>query len=500
MTKGKRRPKRTPKSDSVLDQVAGAQAAAINAAREAAEVAAIASQEQALSEAMAQTQAARLIINDTAHVLGSELTKHGENAETLEVAMRRSMDALHQREFSSDVEPNRTSHVDYWVDANAVQSKFNNGTNNTLSSVLKHLDDYKGFAREPDSYYHIPRDQHEQITRVLSGDTDGLNERSVRALQEKVARIEAESGRPFTDVVKPGSNSYAEVQRGNINQTLDNYDEKLHDKNEELKDDIHAEHEPSLEEGLKTAAMAGVIGGAFGFAGSAARKYFKEKKNIFRGDFTKKDWKDVGLDTAKGAATGFVTGGSVYFLTNYVGASAPVASAFVSTVKGMEVLIRKRRANELSEDAFVDESLLLCSDVAMVTIASAAGQALIPIPVLGALIGSFAGKFACEFLEDKSAAAAEAVRKRLEEGRARLQKDYVTKLQELEAAFLPAKTMMEFAFDIENNRALLHASLTLARMQGVPERKLVKSPAEVVAFLQQPGAGVERSPSRPLPH
>ena len=65
---------------------------------------------------------------------------------------------------------------------------------------------------------------------------------------------------------------------------------------------------------------------------------------------------------------------------------------------------------------------------------------------------------------------------------------HLAKLREMEALFLPATTMQRYAFDIENNRALLQSSLTLGRTLGVSENKLLKSADEALAFLkkQQP--------------
>lgn len=479
-----------PASDAIADQLAGAQVAAVNLARQAAEAAAIAGQEKCFGEAMAQTQIVRLFVNDTDHILGSHQTKHGEIAEVVEVGVRRAHDALMGKDFSADVHPNRISPIDYTISGDAVQSKFINGSSNGLTHVLDHLDKYKEFGRDGESYYHIPKDQHEQIRQVLSGTTGELNPKTVEAIQAKVLEIETETGKPFDEVVRPSTSTYAEVQQGKVNETLDSHEDALDEKNESLKDEIRVEHEPSLQEGLQTAAMAGAIGGAFSFAASAGKKYFSEGKNIFRGDFTKEDWKEVGLDTGKATLVGAVTGGSVYFLTNYVGASAPLASAFVSTTKGLALLATKYQAGELAEGEFTDQALLLSTDVAMVALASAAGQALIPIPILGAMIGSFAGKMACEALKDMSASAAEAVMQRVRRVQQEMEAAHLAKLREMEALFLPTMTMQRYAFDIENNRALLQSSLTLGRMLGVPESKLLKSADEALAFLKnhQPAA------------
>lgn len=68
------------------------------------------------------------------------------------------------------------------------------------------MKDYKGNyeAFGKDGYYVIPKDQYEQIKKILSDDTDGLSAKSVRAIKEKVHEIEAQTGRSFFEVVQSG--------------------------------------------------------------------------------------------------------------------------------------------------------------------------------------------------------------------------------------------------------------------------------------------------------
>jgi hypothetical protein len=465
----------------VRDQLAGAAVGFANAARQAAEQAALDAQQEAFEKALAEIEIARVFVSDEGGILGSQLTKHGEIAENVEVAVRRAEDVFNSREYSTDIEPNRTAPTDYWIDGKAVQSKYINGANGDLKHVLSHLEKYPDFADK--GYYHVPKDHHELIQQVRAGEDTGLSPKSVRAIKESIESIEKATGKPFDEVVKPGISTYDEVQRGNVHDTLDKHDAEFERRNEEANERIHQEHGPSLVEGLKTAATAGVIAAAFGFAASAGKKYFKEKKNIFLGDFTMEDWKEVGLDSAKAGASGFVTGGVVYGLTNYAGMAAPLASAFVSAAAGIGKLVQLKRKGKLSDAAFVDEALLVCTDVALVSIGSTVGQALIPIPVLGALIGSFAGKAASELLKGHSARLAGEITKRLHEGLARLSKQYQNDLAQLEARFLPVEAMTRFAFSVQRNAELFALSVSVARMHGVAEHKILKSPTDVLSFL-----------------
>ncbi len=87
------------------------------------------------------------------------------------------------------------------IGADEVQSKFINGTRNTLQHVMWHLEKYPEFG-DAGRWYHIPRDQHEQILRTLKGAETELSERSQRALVGRVREIEAAMGRPFGEAVQ----------------------------------------------------------------------------------------------------------------------------------------------------------------------------------------------------------------------------------------------------------------------------------------------------------
>src|SRR5690606_16903308 len=112
----------------------------------------------------------------------------------------------------------------------------------------------------------------------------------------------------------------------------------------------------------------------------------------FRGEFTSDDWKDVGFTGAKGFGAGAVTGGAIYGLTNYAGMAAPFAAAVVSAGKGLATLTNEYMAGSISSAEYFDLGMCLCAESAIVGLATAAGQAVIPIPVLGGIIGSISGR------------------------------------------------------------------------------------------------------------
>lgn len=122
--------------------------------------------------------------------------------------------------------------------------------------------------------------------------------------------------------------------------------------------------------------------------------YIKKKKDGKKiVEFTQDDWKDLGFDSIVGAGKGAVRGGSVYVLTNFVSVPAPMASAMVTATIGMLSLAYRLNNADISAEEFVDASETMCLDVTVSAISSILGEILIPIPVLGAIIGNTAGMF-----------------------------------------------------------------------------------------------------------
>lgn len=467
----------------VSDQLAGVAVDCINTTRMAEEALLQANQDAALGRALEEMSEVRKFIGDTSGILGRMDTKHGEVAEQVEVGIRRARDCLAQTKPTATFDGvGRTDPMDYRIGGVDVQSKFINGTNKGLDHVLEHMEKYKEFGRDG-SFYHIPKDQHAQILQVLKGNTDGLSDRTVRAIQDKVRVIEAASGRPFDEVVQPSASNYADVQLGRVDETLDRHEHDLRAQNDTLKERIRVEHEPSLAEGLKATGAAAAVGAAVGFLSGCWKKH-QDGKNIFKGDFTAQDWKDVGLDSIKGGAMGAVSGGAIYMLTNCAALPAPFAAAFVSAAKGLVPLVDDYRAGHISLDALIDNGLFVCSDAAIIGVCTAAGQALIPVPVLGAVLGSIAGKFLATCIGNQVREVTTQLEIRMTRIKASLDAEMGRLLLQLEAEFDRLGDMTKAAFDFSRNEQLLTASVTLARAYGVGESQILKDKAEVVAFLQ----------------
>lgn len=472
----------------VGDQLIGSAVNALNQARIDDEIFTLSRQDIAYELACKEMLKPRDFVASPGNILGSMSTKHGEIAEQVEVAVRNSEQAIEERlqdasTFRATFEGvGRTAPQDYLIDGMDVQSKFINGTNNNLVHVLKHMETYPNFGKDG-SFYHIPKDTWQEIQDVLDGKpVEGLKSTTIEAIKAKVAEIERQTQRPFADVVRPGVSDYKDVQLGKIDETLDKHDQELAKQNDAKRAEIIDDHQPSLAEGMRATAMGAAVGGAFALGTGIYRKY-RDGKNIFRGDFDAQDWQDIGLDSLKGAAVGGISAGAIYTLTNYASMGAPFASALVTATKGVASLAHSYQRGEIGLDEFTDLGLIVCAESAIVGAMTVAGQALIPVPVLGALIGSISGKFMVTVAKSLDGKARQALQARMDEFARRLDAIEQQVLNCILSEFAALGELTKAAFNVETNRQLLEASITLAQAHGVEDDKIIKNADDLDAFM-----------------
>ena len=474
----------------VSAQVAAAWSA-LDAANRAGELAAtLRDQDRAFLGAMRELQVVRDFVGSPGNILGRTDTKHGEIAEQVHVGVSRARDMLYARVPTAtfDGVP-RTGPVDYRVDGVDIQSKYYNGLRNTLDGVASHAAKNLDFASKH-SLYHIPRDQHQQLEELgQTGRIEGLSDRSAATIQRRVDDLERETGRAAKDLIESGEATYGEVQRGRIHDTLHNREEGLARENEELQQAARDEHRPSLA-GLGTAAAVGAAaGGAFGLAQAIWVKC-REDKSPFRGEFSIQDWQDVGVVAAQGAGGGAVAGSAVYALTNSTALAAPFAGSLVSALMGVGALLQNHYAGTIDGDQFVEMSHIVAMDAAVAGLAVAAGQTLVPIPMLGALLGSLAGRIVASALKDGLGESASALAARLadyeQSAFEQLDEEYRALVQRLDAWFGNLACLAAIAFDMERNTTLrLQASIQVAEACGVPEERILRTTSDVDAFIKR---------------
>ncbi len=444
-------------------------------------------QDRAFFAAVQEVDKIRDFLDSPEKILGNASTKHGEIAEQVEVGVRNAKSLLNSTTPRATFEGvGRTAPEDYLIDGVQVQSKFINGTGNTLDHVLDHMNKYENFGRDG-SYYHISKDQYDIIQKILKGeDVEGITSRTAQKIQEKAQQIEQFSGHPFSHTVRPASSKYSDVQIGKVDDTLDRHEQELKRDNKEIKDRIRADAQPNFADFGRVAVKGAVIGGTIRFATKLYVKY-REGKNVFKGELTLEDWKEIGLDTSTGAALSGISATAIYGLTNFAQMSAPLAGAFVSA--GMEIssLIGSLNRGEITEEQFVELSIFACADSAMVATGAAIGQALIPIPVVGAVIGTIASRMVsdlCKELLGIDAQLAFKVAQHYQKFLAQIDQAYKATVANLVARYERLGNMAEAAFDLNLNFELrLQASIKLAEAYGVADSDIIHNIDELDALM-----------------
>jgi hypothetical protein len=155
---------------------------------------------------------------------------------------------------------------------------------------------------------------------------------------------------------------------------------------------------------------------------------------------------------------------------------------------GVGGLLRDHHSGTIDGDQFVEMSHIVAMDAAIAGLAVVAGQTLVPIRMLGALLGSLAGKLVASALKDGLGESASALSERL----AKYERDALEQLdgeqrallQRLDAWFGNLERLASTAFDPESNTRLLAASVQAAKAAGVPDKSIVRTTDDVDAYIQ----------------
>ena len=451
----------------------------------------LASQDMNLEQALAELQKFKDFIGDPAHILGSATTKHGEIAENAQVYIsnaRRLIQGL-SREYSFDGVA-RTALEDYVKNGQKVQSKFLNGIKATLNGngnangIRQHIERYPWFVQEG-GFYDIPKDQYNEIIRVLQlrEDSPTLLTRADRRLLEAIDSFEGETGLRISKDVRPAVVGYEDVQQGKVSKTISNEETSIRTTDQRRRNEAYEASKPTLQEGVKVAGISATMEGGMTFCLGIWKKR-KQGKHL--SEFTAEDWKEVGIDTTKGTIQGAIRGGAVYAMTNFTATPAAVANAFVTAAFGVTGQGLKFQRGEISAEEFVENSEILCLDVSISAVSSMLGQVAIPIPVLGAMIGNVAGMFmyqiAKDNLSEKEQMLIQAYQESFTTLNRALDKRYHVLLTMLKKELERFSSMVELAFDLDVNIAF-DGSIALADYVGVAPEKVLRNKRDIDQYF-----------------
>lgn len=416
---------------------------------------------------------------------------HGFIAEVAEVgvsnARRLVVGKAADMEWINDNSPAdlRRQVGDAFVD---IQQKFvNSGGRFSLGAIYEHLQKYPDFVTDGGKY-QIPSDHYEKVKSLfeMSREEAGKLSRSGEGPSfkdwEHVQEFFKDSGLSIDDL-EPSKLSYKEVQRGVYNSTLEKEQGRIEETDRKLRDQAYQESLPSLKEGAKATAAAAAIEGGTAFA-MAVRAKTKDGKRIK--EFGQEDWADVLGESGKGLAKGGVRGASVYVLTNFTATSAAVASSIVTASFGVAEQAHLMRSGAIGETEFIENSEELCLDAAVSALSSFVGQALIPVPVLGAVIGNAIGnvmyqaaKNGLSDYEQELIRAYQKEQRRLDE---ELDERYRRCISEINDGMTVYVDLLDKAFAPEPAAALA-GSILLAEELGVPSEKILNTRAKAMSYF-----------------
>lgn len=342
--------------------------------------------------ALNELNKARDFLGSPEHILGSSVTKHGEVAEVFDVRFGNADRIIRGEDpnFSFDG-VGRTDAVDYLKNNLPVQSKFVQ-SNLSMDAVLKHLNDYPDFVQNGGKYC-IPKDYYEQIEAWMKLSPEELAKlpaseggHLAKRVIERIHELESKTGKEFTELVEASQVNYNQVQLKRAGDTIDAKEQEIIEVDGQKREEYWKMSQASVKEGFKTAGISAAISGVVSFATSLIT--ILKSKNKKMSEFTSEDWAEIFKETGIGAVKGGISGGAIYTLTNVAGMSAPLAAALVSSTLGVATQAIRLYKKEISFDDFMYNIVDLATEAAVSGIGAFAGQILIPVPGVGAIVGS----------------------------------------------------------------------------------------------------------------
>lgn len=445
----------------------------------------LAEQDDNLEKALAEMQELKTFVSNSCHILGTVQTKHGEVAEHVQVNISNARNYINGLAAEYTFEGvGKTAPTDYLKNGAGVQSKFYNGARRTLGAVKKHLDKYPYFVQNGGSY-DIPQDQYNAIVQALKMQKEkpsALSKEQWR-LAEAAKQFECDTGLNFTQNVQPTLADYSDVQLGKVSDTIQKENASLHETDREKRAEIYEQGKPTFRQGAQAAGVGAALEGGMAFCLEIAQKCRAGKRLQ---DFTEEDWCEIGRKTGYGTVKGGIRGAAVYLLSNFTVTPENVASAYVTAAFGVGEQLKAYRTGKITEEDFLINSETLCLDVTVSAIAALVGQTVIPVPVLGALVGNIAGGYVYEICNQYGAVKEQEVigtyRKQMQDLQKQMQQQYEEFADELLHQLSRFRTLTGLAFDEDVNKAFAGA-VALARNAGVKEEKILKSKADIDAYF-----------------
>ncbi len=365
-----------------------------------------------------------------------------------------------------------------------IQQKFVNAGNHlSLQAIKQHYEAYPWFL-QGGRKYQIPQDHYEKIQYLLSIPAEQANKMPTSTgefslKQWKEVHDFFEHGDIKLSDIEPSQLSYKEVQKDAIGETLKKEKSSLKEKDKDIRKRAYDNSKPTFEEGAKATAAAAAIEGGATFCAAIIKK-IKAGKSL--NDFSTDDWCEIFKDTGVSFVKGGVRGASIYALTNYTATPAAVANSLVTASFGIAQQANLLRIGSITEEEFLLNSEVLCVDASVSALSSFVGQAVIPIPVLGAVIGNTVGTLVYQTakngLQKKEQKILEGYLHEIERMEKQLDKQYLEYVKKINKELKKYFELLDDAFAVDYGVAL-SGSVQLAHFVGVPFEEILKSREDV---------------------
>ncbi len=380
-----------------------------------------------------------------------------------------------------------------WVDDNGpidllkngveVQQKFvNAGGKFSLKAVLDHKEKYPDFLNNGQKY-QIPKDHYDKVKRLWNmseSEAGKLTKNGDFSFRdwEKVQEF-ANEGKIDLKDLEPSILEYKEVQAGVVDKTFKKEKTEIQKENRARQKDIHDKNKPGIKDATKAIAVAAVLEGGTTFAMELIGK-IKERGSIK--DLNIEDWEEIAKKTGVNTGKGAVRGTIIFTMTNFLKTPAAVANSIATTSFGVAEQVYLFKKEQISEKELYENLEILCVESAISVIGPMIGQAVIPVPLIGAIIGNAVSSMIYQIAKENFDKSVQEKLFEYAKSLKKLDTDLDSKYEEtiklLDENFEIYILLVEKSFspDVE---VALEGSVDLAKEVGVPIEELLDSKEKI---------------------
>lgn len=372
--------------------------------------------------------------------------------------------------------------VDYTGNGIDYQQKFV-GKHLSLDAVKEHLGKYPDYIKNGGKY-QIPKDYYERLEYLFKlPEAEGTKLAGEDYMLWKyIHDFFRDKDIAFSDI-EPSAIDYREVHRDVADETISREEQRIRGHDREERNRLYQKSRPSARELCKASAAAMAAEGGIVFCMGVYKKRKAGKRlSQFNGD----DWKELGIDTAGASAKGGIRGAAVYGMSNFTATPAAVASAFVTATFGVLAEAGRLKAGVINQEDFLIRSEIFCLDATVSAISSVLGEVLIPIPVLGAVIGNMSGMVLYGIAKDTMSEKEQKIILQYNQSRAEQEEMLVLQYQclmgRMEEEIKKFGSLVNWAFS-EDADAAFEGSIKLAEHCGVRQDRILKNKSDIDGYF-----------------